>query len=52
VDTLEIKFDSTTTRYDLMQPRPFLCLDDKNKAIGDYFDGSAPEVINIRELSD
>jgi len=52
VDTLEIQFDKTTIKYDLMQPRPFLCLDDKSKSVGDYFDGSAPEVINIRELSD
>jgi len=52
VDTKDIQFDASTARYDLMQPRPFLCLDDNNKPIGEYFEGSNNEVITIRELTE
>jgi len=52
IDTKDIQFDASTARYDLMQPRPFLCLDDNNKPIGEYFEGSNNEVITIRELTE
>jgi len=52
VDTKDIQFDASTARYDLMQPRPFLCLDDNNKPIGEYFEGSNNEVITVRELTE
>jgi len=49
IDTKDVEFDASTKRYDLMQPRPFLCLDDLNKPVGEYFEGSNSEVITIRE---
>jgi len=52
IDTRDIQFDPTTVRYDLMQPRPFLCLDDKEKTLNDYFEGSDHEVIVVRELTE
>jgi len=52
VDTKDVQFDASTKNYDLMQPRPFLCLDDKNKNIGEYFEGSNSEVVTIRELAE
>jgi hypothetical protein len=52
VDSLEIKFDASTKSYDLMQPRPFLCLNDKQKTIGEYFEESDHEVVQVRELAE
>jgi len=52
VDTHDVEFDKTTVRYDLMQPRPFVVLEDKEKTINDYFEGSNHEVIHIRELAE
>jgi len=49
IDSKDIQFDPSTKRYDLMQPRPFLCLEDLNKSISEYFEGSNHEVITIRE---
>jgi len=46
-----VKFDPSTVGYDLIQPRPFLCLDDKEKTLEDYFPGSDQELIQIRELA-
>jgi len=52
VDTKDVEFDKTTIRYDLMQPRPFVVLEDKEKTINEYFEGSNHEVIHIRELTE
>jgi len=49
IDTQDIAYDKNTVRYDLIQPRPFLVLDDKNKTLNDYFEGSSQEILQIRE---
>lgn len=47
-----MKFEGDTGQWDLMQPRPLLVLDNKDKSIGEYFEGSDNEVITVRELWD
>jgi len=51
IDTQDVTFDKATIKYDLIQPRPFLCLEDQNKTINDYFEGSTHERVQIREHS-
>mmetsp|Transcript_27999 Transcript_27999/g.24701 ORF Transcript_27999/g.24701 Transcript_27999/m.24701 type:complete len:101 (+) Transcript_27999:580-882(+) len=50
VNTQELKFEGDSGKWDLMQPRPLLVLDDKEKALCEYFEGSDHEVILVREL--
>lgn len=46
----ELKFEGDSGKWDLMQPRPLLVLDNKEKTLGDYFEGSDQEVITVREI--
>jgi len=48
IDTQEIQFEHTG-QYDIIQPLPFLCLEQKNKTLGDYFENSTNELVHIRE---
>jgi len=48
IDTLEIKFEDSK-QYDLIQPLPFLSLENKDNKISDYFGDSNNEIIQVRE---
>lgn len=45
---MDLKFEETEV-YDLIQPMPFLCLEDREKTIGDYFGDSQQETLVVRE---